>query len=49
MVSINISNVTDDTFQFLTKSYLNFYHYNNDCEKLEYSTKSTNVHGAIKI
>ncbi len=43
-----ISNVTADTFDISPK-IPEFLSYNsNDCEKLEYSTKSTAVHGAIK-
>ena len=43
-----ISNVTDDTFQFSPKIPEFLSYTINDCEKLEYSTKSTSVHGAIK-
>ena len=43
-----ISNVTADTFQFSPK-IPEFSSYTiDDCEKLEYSTRSTSVHGAIK-
>ena len=43
-----ISNVTDDTFQFSPKIPEFLSYTSADCEKLEYSTKSTSVHGAIK-
>ena len=43
-----ISNVTPDTFDISPK-IPEFLSYNSsDCEKLEYSTRSTAVHGAIK-
>ena len=43
-----ISNVTDDTFKFSPK-VPEFLSYTSDqCDKLEYSTRSTNVHGGIK-
>ena len=43
-----IFNVTDDTFDFspVIPEFLSYT--NSDCEKLEYSTKSTAVHGQIK-
>ena len=43
-----ISNVTDDTFQFSPKIPEFLSYTNSDCDKLEYSTRSTNVHGPIK-
>ena len=43
-----ISNVTDDTFQFSPKVPEFLSYTSSDCEKLEYSTRSTNVHGPIK-
>ena len=43
-----ISNVTDDTFDF-SPTVPEFLSYTkDDCEKIEYSTKSTSVHGPIK-
>tara|TARA_B100000900_G_scaffold414696_1_gene442094 strand:+ start:2299 stop:15153 length:12855 start_codon:yes stop_codon:yes gene_type:complete len=43
-----ISNVTPDTFD-ISPEIPEFLSYNSsDCEKLEYSTKSTTVHGQIK-
>ena len=43
-----ISNVTDDTFQFSPKVPEFLSYTSEQCEKLEYSTKSTSVTGAIK-
>ena len=43
-----ISNITDDTFQFSPKVPEFLSYTSNECDKLEYSTKSTNVHGGIK-
>ena len=43
-----ISNVTADTFQFSPKIPEFLSYTIDDCEKLEYSTRSTSVHGAIK-
>ena len=43
-----ISNVTNDTFKFSPKVPEFLSYTSTDCEKLEYSTRSTNVHGAIK-
>ena len=43
-----ISNVTDDTFQFSPKVPEFLSYTSSECDKLEYSTKSTNVHGGIK-
>ena len=43
-----IFNVTDDTFD-ISPRFPEFLSYtNSDCEKLEYSTKATTVHGSIK-
>ena len=43
-----VSNVTNDQFDFspLAPEFLTYL--SSDCDKLEYSTKSSNVHGAIK-
>ena len=43
-----IFNVTDDTFQVSPKIPEFLSYTNSDCEKLEYSTRSTSVHGSIK-
>ena len=43
-----ISNVTDDTFDISPKIPEFLSYTTADCEKLEYSTKSTSVHGSIK-
>ena len=43
-----ISNVTADTFDISPKIPEFLTYTTSDCEKLEYSTKSTAVHGAIK-
>ena len=43
-----IFNVTDDTFQFSPKIPEFLSYTTDDCDQLEYSTKSTNVHGSIK-
>tara|TARA_B100001989_G_scaffold169696_1_gene122374 strand:- start:27 stop:12893 length:12867 start_codon:yes stop_codon:yes gene_type:complete len=43
-----ISNVTPDTFDISPKIPEFLSYSSNDCEKLEYSTRSTAVHGAIK-
>ena len=43
-----ISNVTDDTFDISPKIPEFLSYTVNDCDKLEYSTKSTSVHGEIK-
>ena len=48
MENIKYFNVTDDTFQ-ISPQIPEFLSYtSSDCDKLEYSTKSTNVHGEIK-
>ena len=43
-----IANVTDDTFEISPKTPEFLSYTAADCEKLEYSTKSTAVHGSIK-
>ena len=43
-----ISNVTDDTFNFSPKVPEFLSYTTDDCEKIEYSTRSTSVHGPIK-
>ena len=43
-----ISNVTPDTFDISPKIPEFLSYTSNQCDKLEYSTKSTSVHGAIK-
>jgi len=43
-----ISNVTDNTFDFSPKIPEFLSYVPGQCEKLEYSTKSTSVHGSIK-
>ena len=43
-----ISNITNDTFDFSPLAPEFNTYLSSDCDKLEYSTKSPNVHGAIK-
>tara|TARA_B100000282_G_scaffold217114_1_gene160853 strand:- start:27 stop:12854 length:12828 start_codon:yes stop_codon:yes gene_type:complete len=43
-----ISNVTSDKFDFSPRTPELNHYLNTDCEKLEYSTRSKNVHGEIK-
>ena len=43
-----ISNVSDDTFNFSPKLPEFLSYTTADCDKIEYSTKSTSVHGPIK-
>ena len=49
MVNIRYSNVTDDTFDISPKVPEFLSYTISDCEKLEYSTKSTKFMEQIKI
>ena len=44
----SISGVTSDTFNFSPKLPERLNYISDECDKLEYSTKSTNTHGGIK-